>query len=90
MLNQISNQPVRLSYKLNRVPSSRLMVCRAGPMHVDVAISGAGPAGLAAAAALTRAEPNLKVATTVHNSFRSLQEAAARTAGRQQGCVGEQ
>jgi 2-polyprenyl-6-methoxyphenol hydroxylase-like FAD-dependent oxidoreductase len=30
-------------------------------MHVDVAIAGAGPAGLAAAAALKKADPTLKV-----------------------------
>jgi 2-polyprenyl-6-methoxyphenol hydroxylase-like FAD-dependent oxidoreductase len=39
-----------------------VVLCRSAvPMHVDVAIAGAGPAGLAAAAALRKADPNLKV-----------------------------
>lgn len=41
---------------------TRQVACRSTtPMHVDVAIAGAGPAGLAAAAALQRADPKLKV-----------------------------
>lgn len=42
--------------------SSRRLVCHSSaPMHVDVAVIGAGPAGLSAAAALSTADPNLKV-----------------------------
>lgn len=90
MLHQAFNQSFRPTCNQKRVSNSRLVVCRgAGPLHVDVAIAGAGPAGLAAAAALTRADPNLKVVTTVTGSFRNLQEAAARAAGRQKGCVGD-
>jgi NADPH-dependent 2,4-dienoyl-CoA reductase/sulfur reductase-like enzyme len=50
---------------------NRQVACRSTtPMHVDVAIAGAGPAGLAAAAALQRADPKLKVATdSLYHTF---------------------
>jgi hypothetical protein len=45
-----------------RAAARPVVLCRSAvPMHVDVAIAGAGPAGLAAAAALRKADPNLKV-----------------------------
>lgn len=57
-------------------------------MHVDVAIAGAGPAGLSAAAALRKADPSLKVRTSALSLSQSCSRMGVHTAGKPQGGCG--